>query len=1847
MLNLIHSLPTLRAGSAIRKNRFFRFAVPLVTSACTAVLVATAQPSFAQERKIVVIEDADYFGSDIRTVKDVDLDGCKAVCLGDRQCKAFTFNASAGWCFLKSNFGELQSFPGAFAGRVMEVQPQRADLSADRKAELTFLTHKDLENAETFSRALANAVQPGRQTIGQLRRNGYDALNNGNGAVAEADFRQLLGMEPEDYDGWTQLTTALMMQKPDQWEAQEAKKRDAVHAAVNSYLRAVSDAERAYSLELVGLAQENRYEYRSAIKALRASLALQDIAEVRRRYDGLVAQHGFRIVEHQVDSDSASPRVCLVLSQALPAGADLGAYVSASGEGNLSIETDGSQICAEGVRHGGRYELTARAGLPAADGEKLGKTATISVYVRDRSPSVNFIGRSYVLPAGGDPTIPVISVNTTEVEATVYRIGDRALADVVRSNRFLSQLGNYDAEQIEESQGEKVWSGIVETENRLNEEVTTAIPLSEMDLSLKPGVYVMTARSKLDVKNRWGPQATQWFLVSDLGLSALSGADGVAANVRSLSSAEALSGVTVRLVAVNNTVLGEVASDADGIARFSAGQTRGRGGNAPALIVAESESGDYSFLDLRKPAFDLSDRGVEGRPAPGPLDVFAWTDRGVYKAGETVHAQALLRTAKATAQPGLPLTFVFSRPDGVEHARYVVDDGGLGGHLQDLELAGSAHQGIWTLEVFLDAKASPLARETFLVEDYKPERVDFELNTRAASFERDQSTPVSLEARFLYGSPAGGQTLEGDIIVSPTRELSTYPGYLFGLVEGGRYPERGGLPGGLKTGLDGKLEFSVDLPPLQETTALYSAELVTRLVEAGGRYVERTLSLPVALDGPRIGIKPAFEGGVDEGGPADFSVIAVDDNGNTIAADNLSWALSKVDRRYQWYRANGRWSFEPVTTTKRVSSGELSVSAERPAELSVPVEWGEYRLEIVGDGDLQAAASYTFNAGWYTADATSDTPDYLDVGLDKTSYRPGDTAVLRLKPQMDGIAVVNVVAGGLSASQMVDVSGETEVSIPVSDDWGAGAYVTASLYRPMDLNEDRMPARAVGLSWLQVDPGDRAIQVAIDAPERIEPQTTLNVPVRLENLAPGEQAYLTVAAVDVGILNLTGFETPDPEGWYFGQRRLEADMRDLYGQLIDRTAGVRGRVRSGGDAAAMRMDAPPPEEEPVALFSGLVEVGANGEATVSFDVPDFNGSLRLMAVAWSENGVGHGEQDVEVRNPLVISTSAPAFLSAGDTSRLLYSIDNVDGPAGDYELTVSASGGLSIDGTNAVTRVVALEEGGKADILLPVVAGDDLGRIEIVAALSGPEGLAVTKRSGLDIKDMQPFSVRNSSFQLAAGGTLSLSDASFDGLRTDTVKVTVTAGGAARIDVAGLLSALDRYPFGCTEQTTSRALPLLYLGEVAQAAGLGTDDAVRERIQDAIGRILANQSSSGAFGLWNNFGGAETWLDAYVTDFLTRAREQGYRVPDVAFSSALDNLENRLAYASDFDSGGEDIAYSLYVLARNGRASTGDLRYYLDAKLSSFATPLAKAQVAASLALYGERERAATGFGAALGDLPRGSGNGYRTDFGSNLRDSAAVANYVVAASMGDGLEDQAVRALASAQEWAGNRSTQDMAWLLMAARELNKSAEEISLEVNGSAASGGLVWSFDGEDLASVPAEIGNSGTESADLLVSVSGQPLAPEPAGGYDYAIERTLYDLDGNAVDPFAVPVNTRIAVVVTVRSLSEQPGRLMIVDRVPAGLAIDNPRLVRSGDLGGLEFLSMVQQVEHTAFYGDRFEVAVDQTREGSEELTFAYLARAVTPGDYAHPPASVEDMYRPERRAITGSGRFTVLGPTR
>ncbi|MEM6938967.1 MAG: hypothetical protein AAF943_00820 [Pseudomonadota bacterium] len=424
--------------------------------------------------------------------------------------------------------------------------------------------------------------------------------------------------------------------------------------------------------------------------------------------------------------------------------------------------------------------------------------------------------------------------------------------------------------------------------------------------------------------------------------------------------------------------------------------------------------------------------------------------------------------------------------------------------------------------------------------------------------------------------------------------------------------------------------------------------------------------------------------------------------------------------------------------------------------------------------------------------------------------------------------------------------------------------------------------RQLGLAHAAVATGPKSLLVAINAAEAVGGQSeTFEAAIRVEGLAEGEAAYLTLAAVDVGILNLTGFEAPDPTGHYFGQRRLGIEMRDISGRLINGFNGALGEVRSGGDlSAGLSRLSPPPREALMAFFRGPVQVGTDGRAVIKVAKPNFNGTIKLMAVAWS---------------------------------------------------------------------------------------------------------------------------------------------------------ATLAAGPLARLDLPGLLQQLDRYPYGCTEQVTSGALLLLYLGQVAAQAGLGAPEEIDAKVNEAIARVLNRQTSNGAFGLWRAQTGA-FWLDAYVADFLSRARAQGYAVPNRAFALALDNLRNRVNYAPDFDRGGEDIAYALLVLAREGSAAVGDLRYYAETKAEAFRRSTAVAQLAAAPAFYGDQLCADALFRRAAQRLTATSQDrGWRENFGTPRWDAAAVLK--LSAEVGSSALDPAPL-LASIQRSA-RLSTQEATQMALAAHAL------------------------------------------------------------------------------------------------------------------------------------------------------------------------------------------------------------------
>src|SRR5260221_1508036 len=372
-----------------------------------------------------------------------------------------------------------------------------------------------------------------------LRREVDAAFQRGDNRGGVRILGQIVAVAPDDSANWLRLARTVLQTWPSNYREKTLLLERAATAAYIAYQRSGNSTEEAESLVVIAGAYADRAIWRPALDAFRVSLELREVAEVRQQYERMREDHGFRLLDYTVDSDAASPRVCFQFSEDLPSKrADFSPFVTVGGQDKPALSVQDRQLCVEGLTHGERYAITLRAGIPSQVKETLSNSADFNIYVRDRKPQARFTGKAYVLPRTGQRGIPVVSVNTAAVALEIYRIGDRNLLETVVGRDFQRNLDRYDLNRLTETRGSQVWKGEMAVEQVLNTDVTTAFPVGEAVGALSPGVYVMVAQVAGAPQDDVDSLATQWFIVSDLGLTAFSGNDGIHAFVHSLDTTQ-------------------------------------------------------------------------------------------------------------------------------------------------------------------------------------------------------------------------------------------------------------------------------------------------------------------------------------------------------------------------------------------------------------------------------------------------------------------------------------------------------------------------------------------------------------------------------------------------------------------------------------------------------------------------------------------------------------------------------------------------------------------------------------------------------------------------------------------------------------------------------------------------------------------------------------------------------------------------------------------------------------------------------------------------------------------------------------------------------------------------------------------------------------------------------------------------------------------------------------------------------------------------------------------------------------------------------------------------------------
>lgn len=1696
--------------------------------------------------------------------------------------------------------------------------------------------------ADRYAAGLAKEDAPPAAAVPELLTAARAAIRESNWEEALAKLEEAAVAAPEDFATWQLLSQT--------WLATKPKSPNTLASAYRAYRLAADNERKAAALATLGSALAEAGRAAEGLKAIDEGLAFKIAKPARQPLEHALEKYRFQATGLKVITDADRPEICIEYRRPVQTtrSAHIEDYVAIQPKIQTTVRGRDRTLCLDGVEFGKTYTVTVRDGFPAADGTKTRSAENFEAKIGDRAPNVAFKGGTYVLPRVGSTGLPVMTVNVEAVHLRVLRINERNLIHELNNDRFPHLIDSYSANAIAENEGRLVWSGDMEVAGEKNVRTTTSFDVAAALKNTKPGVYIVVAEPIGHDAKEWENRATQWLVISDLGLSTFRGGDGLNVFARSLTSGAALPGATLRLYARDNDLLAEAVADAGGRAHFEAGLLRGEGGRRPKALYAESKDGDFSFLDLDSAPFDLSDRGVGGRAAPGPLDVFLYGDRGVYRRGETAHVVALLRDSAAKAADGLPLTVKILRPDGMEVQRTVASSRGPGIFTSDVRFSETAKTGNWTVQAFIDADAQPIGSLSLLVEDVIPPRIEVRVTTAAKTAAPGDKMTFDVAADYLYGAPARGLASEAELVVlEDEAPYPAFPDYAFGLVEESVRPVR--TPVVTKaTDAQGRIRIETPLAGVPDVSRPLKAVLRAGVFESGGRPATATVTLPIRQSETAIGIRPQFaKGAVAEGGEAAFDVIVLGrDNGRR--AGSLKYTFIREEWDYRWYLRDGAWDYDVNVVDKPLGGGVLNVGAEVPARVATATEWGRYRLEVF-DPKTGAATSVRFRAGWFVAPTAGDTPDLLEVVADKESYRPGDTVRVHVRAPFAGEALIVVANEEVIETRNVPLPAEgATVDMVYSERWGVGAYLLATAFRPDA--EARGPGRAIGLTWLGLDPAPRTLAVKFDVPKQIRPRTHVDVPVRVEGLAPGQKALLTLAAVDEGVLQLTRFQTPDPARHYFGKRRLGVGIRDLYGRLIDGKAGRRGHVRSGGGDPRLSggAGAPPVDVAITALFSGVVEVGADGKAVIPLDVPDYNGRLRLMAVASSAEAVGSGEDAIVVRDPVIAQASTPRFLAPGDASRITVDVRNLDGADATYAVEVSVEGAVALNGTKRHEKKLAP---GEETVAAFAIEARDVGTAMLKLTLSGPDGVIVERTRFLAVRPAQFPAYRRIAKRMAPNENVTYGSRLIEEFQSGTADVFLSFSPRPSLDVAGVLRALDRYPYGCLEQTTSRAMAMLYASEIAALwGGEGAGERARQAVRGAVSRVLEMQRSDGAFGLWSAASAAEPWLSAYAMDFLARARGNQMAVPDVAFRNGVAWLkrftrENASAQPTDLAS----KAYAFYVLALVGEGDAGEVRRFMEAHVDAMPSALAAAQVGTALALHGEQDRARTMIGKSQ---PARVNRLDVRDYGSALRDMAGVIAVTAGASRvvdkvlrdwaGKTLENL-VEDLSAAVTRTRNLSPQEMAWIILAADTLSEAGKSMTLTVNGAPLPPRSESFRVHPDKTALARNLtyANSGTTPVWHLASVTGIPTAEEPAQSDGFTIARKYLDLNGEPVELDAVRQNDLLVAVIEGEAKTEFDHQALVVDLLPAGFEVENARLADRRDTSTFAWLPQLSEVQHAEYRDDRFLAAFDLDKD-TRTFTLAYLVRAVTPGVYRLPAVLVEDMYKPQFRARSEMGKVTV-----
>ena len=1163
-----------------------------------------------------------------------------------------------------------------------------------------------------------------------------------------------------------------------------------------------------------------------------------------------------------------------------------------------------------------------------------------------------------------------------------------------------------------------------------NKPIATTIALKDFVSEHDDGMYLVVASDprlayepgNAFYNNSALPLTAKLMMLTDLGLSTYRSPEGILVNVRALSSAKTLAGIKLELVAANNEILATTTTDEQGVGRFGPEVISGTMGLTPRAIVASGEHDgkfDIYSLDLNSSPLYLEDN--QGIYVNDKFETFAYTERGIYREGETVHYTALVRDSELQAQ-NLPLTLQVLGKYNNELDRTLLTEGKDGGYEYDFVLPEGTPHGTYRFELKLGSKV--IASTPFTVGVFVPQQINSTYLTTDTYLPQGKEVAVKTQTNFNYGGAASN--LAGMVTVTTMPDDAPIPAvanaasnahlsdFHFGpdqrnlgeLTKNQQYHD-------LKTNVEGVLSANITLP---NEAYPQKAKVNTTIYDSNGQALNLAHDYKVSFNRPVIGVRLLDATTQDSGvtlapssGRQNFALCSYLQDGSTYPQD-VKYYLYKEFVDYNFVYENNQWQFVRFTSRNLVNSGSVRVDNKdlERALISAELADGSYVLELESD---KSKTAFSFVKGFLSSDSAF-TPDRIALYADKKQYEVGDTVKLTFESPFAGYANLALGNQGIADFKTFEVKqGVNEVEFKLNQEYYPQGHALLSIFAPLSDQASAVnTVRAVGLVDLNLNLDRHKLAVTTQVPDTVKPGSTLSVNVTAQGLAQAPAAtadaaqeayveavmdaddsdnlapygYAKITLVDNGVLALTGYRAPDPNSTLMQDRRYNVSLYDAYGLLM-RDPMQQGQGY-GATMEKMMADAagaaPALETLPfktVALASEIVPLNSQGKASVDFKLPQFSGSLKVMAVAWDKERTGATSQDVVVADNAVASLGLPRFLNVGDKVNARLNLHNLKAQHPDFKIDLSCSGAIKC----SQQLVSSLKPGQRADENFTIESGDQQGVGKIKLTVLNPD-YNFTQDYEIAVTYPQLPMLKNY-LSLQQPGTESAVklNTEFKGVNA----VMVAKSLLPNVNPEAYTAQMERFGYYSIGDLLASLESKLLYGKLLIAPKDQTADnndsadnsnnaeqakikvpepqpqqyqseaELNAAIQDLIFRIVARQTGSG------NFAGANPYFNCYAADMLLLAEQQGFSVNATALDGILSYLRN---LTSDFNAYGV-AAYANEILARYESINQANVRYAADEK--KLQAPLQLAHLANALNQIGDKARAETVIEQAIAGL--------------------------------------------------------------------------------------------------------------------------------------------------------------------------------------------------------------------------------------------------------------------------------------